>query len=78
MTYYTRNERYKMLVLRMNYNAFKSLMLQFISFLQSQCFNLMKSWLDNKKIVTIVIYKFAHRHNVIHMIGWFNVSALII
>jgi hypothetical protein len=56
-----------MLYYRMNFNdALKNLMLRLTSFFQSQCINLVKSQLNTRKIVAIVLYKFLHGINATH------------
>jgi hypothetical protein len=59
---------------KMNFEAFNNLVLE-DTFLQLSCLNHVRSLLNIKKIVTIVIYQFVHRFNATHMVDQFNVGA---
>jgi hypothetical protein len=52
---------------RMSFEAFNNLVLEFTPFLQPSCLNPISSQLEIKKIVTIVIYRFAHGFSTTHM-----------
>jgi len=58
---------------KMTFDVFQKFVLELISCLQSQCFNLVRPHLEMKKIVVIVFYKFANI--AVHMADHFNMGA---
>jgi hypothetical protein len=66
----------------MSFEAFSNLVLELTPFLQLSCLNPIRSQLETKKIVAIVIYQFAHGFSATHMdlvlMDRLNVSASII
>jgi hypothetical protein len=63
---------------KISFGAFNNLVLELTHFLQSSCLNPIKTQLEIKKIMAIVIYRFAHGFSVTHMADRFNVGALTI
>jgi hypothetical protein len=52
---------------KVSFEAYNNLVLELTPFLQSSCLNCIKTQLEIKKIMAIVIYRFAHGFNVTHM-----------
>jgi len=60
----------------MNYDIFQKLVLELISFLQSQCLNLVRPRVKIRKIFAIFFfYRFTHGHSATHMVDCLIVSA---
>jgi hypothetical protein len=62
----------------MSFEAFSNLVLELTPFLQSSCLNPIRSQLEIKKIVAIVIYRFTHGFSATHLADRLNVDASII
>jgi hypothetical protein len=63
---------------RMSFDAFNKLVEELSQFLKSYCFNPMRSQLEIKKIVIVVLYKFVHGFSLKHMSDRFDINAPII
>ncbi len=64
-----------MLHYKRSFVAFNNLVLELTPFLQSNCLDPIKTQLEIKKIIVIVIYWFAHGFSATHMVDRFNVGA---
>jgi len=79
MVHNNRNEKQK--VFDTLWNAlwcFNNLIEELTPFLKSKCINLVRSQLEIKKIVVIVLYRFVHGFNPKHMSNKFDVGAYTI
>ncbi len=62
----------------MCFDAFNNLVEELVSFLKLKFFNLVRLQLKIKKVVVVVLYRFAHGFNFKHMFDRFDVGASII
>ncbi len=63
---------------KMNFEILNNLVLELTPFSHLSSLNLVRPQLNIRKIVVIVIYRFAHGYNATHMVNRFNVGASII
>ncbi len=60
---------------KISFEAFNNLILELTPFLQSNSLNPIKTQLEIKMIMALLIYQFAHGFNVTHMANRFNLGA---
>jgi hypothetical protein len=59
----------------MSFDAFNNSFEELSSILKLKCFNLLRSQLKIKKVVAVLLYRFAHGFNFKHMLDRFDVGA---